>query len=273
MQDQRVSSEHAVVHWSGAGWEIKDLGSRNGTFVGGRRAALSESVTLVEGAEIAIGDRDITFILDDASPPVPSARNLRTNELRLATTGLLLLPDEEDPLVTIFERNDGQWMLESQTDGFPVTDLQEITVGDDLWRLELPDFSSATIDTLRIGPTMETIGLRFAVSRDEERVELTVLTASGEIRMAPRTYHAMLLVLARAWEGDARASMTDRGWMDREELCKKLRVEPAKLNVDIFRARSQFSRAGVHGAASLVVRRVDSAQLRLGVHEVEIVKL
>src|SRR5262245_56689997 len=35
--DSRVSGEHATVLWTGAAWEIRDLGSRNGTFVDGGR--------------------------------------------------------------------------------------------------------------------------------------------------------------------------------------------------------------------------------------------
>jgi pSer/pThr/pTyr-binding forkhead associated (FHA) protein len=29
-----VSKEHASLRWVGDGWELRDLGSRNGTFVG-----------------------------------------------------------------------------------------------------------------------------------------------------------------------------------------------------------------------------------------------
>ena len=37
LDDPRVSSEHSSVHWTGERWEIRDLGSRNGTTVDGNR--------------------------------------------------------------------------------------------------------------------------------------------------------------------------------------------------------------------------------------------
>src|SRR5262245_26071015 len=34
LHDDRVSREHAVVEWEGGAFSVRDLGSRNGTFVG-----------------------------------------------------------------------------------------------------------------------------------------------------------------------------------------------------------------------------------------------
>ena len=48
-----VSWRHASVRWNGRVWELQDLGSRNGTFVGGRR--ISGPTALKEGDEVRIG--------------------------------------------------------------------------------------------------------------------------------------------------------------------------------------------------------------------------
>src|SRR5262245_3389050 len=40
--DPRLSGEHAVVRWVDDRWEVRDLGSRNGTFLTGRRLAPGE---------------------------------------------------------------------------------------------------------------------------------------------------------------------------------------------------------------------------------------
>ncbi|MEO1336418.1 MAG: FHA domain-containing protein, partial [Myxococcota bacterium] len=37
LDDRYVSSEHAKLVWTGSKWQVRDLGSRNGTFVDGRR--------------------------------------------------------------------------------------------------------------------------------------------------------------------------------------------------------------------------------------------
>jgi FHA domain-containing protein/GAF domain-containing protein len=47
IEDSRVSKRHAELLWSGAGWTIGDLGSKNGTAVNGHTA---------EGAELRDGD-------------------------------------------------------------------------------------------------------------------------------------------------------------------------------------------------------------------------
>ncbi len=39
LDDRRLSRRHAVIQHSGSGWQLADLGSKNGTFVGGRRIA------------------------------------------------------------------------------------------------------------------------------------------------------------------------------------------------------------------------------------------
>src|SRR5690348_4374546 len=39
MDDPRVSREHAEVAFSPSGWQVRDLGSRNGTLVDGQRVS------------------------------------------------------------------------------------------------------------------------------------------------------------------------------------------------------------------------------------------
>lgn len=83
----------------------------------------------------------------------------------------------------------------------------------------------------------------------------------------------MLLTLARAWLDDAATAGEDRGWVDREELCKMLGVESLKLNVDVCRIRKQVGEAGILGAASIIGRRATTGQLRLGARKVEVTTL
>ena len=57
-----VSGEHATVFWSGEGWRVRDLGSRNGTWVGDER--LAPGVARALGLDVAVafgeaGDRCI----------------------------------------------------------------------------------------------------------------------------------------------------------------------------------------------------------------------
>jgi len=54
-----VSRRHACVAIQGARATVEDLGSKNGTFLGGRR--LTGSASLADGAEILVGSELLTF--------------------------------------------------------------------------------------------------------------------------------------------------------------------------------------------------------------------
>src|SRR5207244_6550151 len=64
-----VSLEHAAVRWSGDAWEVKDLGSKNGTFVDGARIASGQSQRIDVGSRIAFGDVEETWELVEADAP------------------------------------------------------------------------------------------------------------------------------------------------------------------------------------------------------------
>src|SRR3982751_4165787 len=53
--EKRVSSKHARLDRTGTTLQISDLGSTNGTFVGGRRIDANSPVDLKDGEKISIG--------------------------------------------------------------------------------------------------------------------------------------------------------------------------------------------------------------------------
>ncbi len=67
IQESRVSRRHAVIRRAGPGadtFEVVDLGSTNGTFVGGERV---ERLALKPGSEVAIGGRILKFEMVNAA--------------------------------------------------------------------------------------------------------------------------------------------------------------------------------------------------------------
>ncbi|MEQ1824794.1 MAG: sigma 54-interacting transcriptional regulator [Pirellula sp.] len=78
--DERSSRRHAEIFFDEGAWKVRDLGSRNGTFVDGQR--LSEPKILSPGNQIAVANCRLTFAssLDDVVPP------LETEESALQTT-------------------------------------------------------------------------------------------------------------------------------------------------------------------------------------------
>ena len=119
---------------------------------------------------------------------------------------------------------------------------------------------TAAVDT---GPRLDTISLRFEVSRDEEHTTITTVHRGVETRLEEREHGYVLLTLARARLADREHPAAEQGWIDRERLLKMLAMDANALNVAIYRARGQLAAAGVDGAAGVVeVRR---GQRRLGV--------
>ena len=68
-----VSTEHARIAWRQGGWSLKDLGSRNGTFVDGQRLGAGQTTWLQPGMQLSFGaDRpcfEVVGIACDQPPP------------------------------------------------------------------------------------------------------------------------------------------------------------------------------------------------------------
>ena len=67
-----VSAQHACPRWTGRGWTLQDLGSRNGTYLNGQRLPPSERVPITQGAEMRLGDDPVGWQLLDDTGPSPS---------------------------------------------------------------------------------------------------------------------------------------------------------------------------------------------------------
>lgn len=63
-EDPKVSRLHAVLERYAAGWSVRDLDSRNGTFVNGERVAGERP--LHPGDEIRIGETQLTYRSDES---------------------------------------------------------------------------------------------------------------------------------------------------------------------------------------------------------------
>lgn len=267
-----VSSEHATLAWTGIQWEVKDLGSRNGTFLDGTRLEVGRAMALRVGARLAFGDPDVVFELVDADPPSATAAELGTNRIRAARNGLLTLPDDEAPELSIYEDAAGDWWVETPDDRAErLEDGSVVHAGGRAWTMQLPFIDEGT-PLLRLQLDLDRMSMRFAVRRDEERVEITLSNANVEIALEPREHAYVLLTLARAREADRATKPSEqRGWRDRDELERMLGIDANALNLAVHRARQQLSAAGVGNAARVV--EVKRGRRRFGTERFSIVPL
>ncbi|MCY0986615.1 FHA domain-containing protein [Nannocystis sp. ILAH1] len=272
LEDSRVSGEHALVRWNGRAWEIQDLGSRNGTFVAGRRLGLGERVSLSPGTTLGFGSPD-GYVFAGGEPPTPFAVPLDEGPAIEAQDGLLVLPQSDEPELTVYRGGNSGWSIEQAGEVRATEDGAVVRSASGAWRLHLPGALPLTDESSRSGPTIDTIGLRFRVSGDEETVELLALHPGGVIDLKVRVHHYPLLLLARVRLRDASVPADRQGWIEQNDLLRQLRCEGDRLYIDIFRSRRQLAQAGIADAARLIERRPGTGLLRIGVGSLEVVPL
>ena len=271
LTEATVSAEHATVFWGEQGWQVRDLGSRNGTWVGDHRLEPGIAHALTEGGRVAFGNSGDTWLLIDAAPP--AARAVGSTGTVDAIGGVLALPDPEVLALTVHRTRKGSWLLEDDDGARPVVDGERIQWGTQHWRLHLPRPLPGTEELKPAGALVP--ALRFRVSTDEEYVELELVEGAERRSMGARTHHEILLALARARIADEREEVlaADRGWIYVSDLTRMLRVDTSYLRVGIYRARRQLAGAGVPNAEQIIERRVSTGQLRLGTSRVSVVPL
>jgi hypothetical protein len=271
-----ISNEHAEVVWQSEHWALHDKGSKNHTYLEGRQLLPGEYLRLRQGASFTLGPLGLAlgFTLVDEAPPPARARNTRTHTVRTAHEGILVLPDDDHLEVSVFEDAAGRWVAESEDTSRTVVDGEEIVAGGDRWKLELS--STSRTDTVRCDDTIDTIekvALRIVVSRNEENHDLIVFHGGHEARLKSRAHFFLILTLARVRLADADASAGERGWIDRDELCRMMGTTRENLAVNVHRVRDVFTGLKIHGAANVIERRTGTGQIRLGIDTVEVVKL
>lgn len=274
----KVSGRHASLLWADGSWVLRDLGSRNGTYLDGKR--LDSGARTVISAGAVIGFAADRWTLVDDGPPSVAAFN-PNGQRRLAEDGLLVLPDDVDPSVTIYGGAGGRWVAERDDETARIRDGQVIEIDGVQWTLEVPPPTPAGDTAATMGPeggikSIDTLSrMTLAVSRDEETVEVRLDFLGDPLNMPNRSFNYLLVVLARARERDAAEGepAAEQGWMYREDVCREIAVDPERLNVEIYRCRKMLAKLGVDGAARFFERRPHTRQLRLTVECAEIVPL
>lgn len=283
LDDALVSQFHAVLRWVVPGkWEIRDLGSRNGTFLQGGRLEPGERYEVERGAQLVFGEGATPWNVEDVSRPLPEVRDLLTGVREIGTEHLLTIVAKDGSSADVLEESPGSWQLEIDGAVTDVWNEQIIVVGGTRYRLGLPLPAPETEEAGRHrAPVEQTFlplrdtRLTFFVSSDLETVGLQVrfLEKSWESHKA---YNRALLALAEARLRDQRTGRLpahDQGWLYGDELCTLADYDGiSRLNVEVHRARSDFARQGIPGAPSIVQRRRGSGQVRLGTDRVDVVR-
>lgn len=266
--EPHVSQEHASIRWDGNQWLVRDLGSLNKTFVDDQEVRGASPCVLRAGAKVAFGSRSETWLMESDDPPCAMAVPDDGADARIEEHGLLAFPSAADPVATVFRGVNGAWQLEIDGRVRELADQERILVSGRSYRICLPQVAAKTLPIHGLqGRRAAELTLEFLVSSDLEHIELLVHCEGTQHRFAARAHHEMLMLLARARRGDQAAGLpaANCGWLYQEDLCKGLRLDPDRLNVDVYRIRQQFAKLGLLDPGEVVQRRARSRQLRLGV--------
>lgn len=238
-----ISRTHAVISWNNDTWSIKDT-STNGTFVNGRRID-NRGTQLLQHDRIQFGNLQADYweLIDNHAPQsmlLPVSPGLEP----VLLSGLVGLPSEQQPDITLYASADGQWMCESSAGTYPLKSGDLVGTEEKTWRFvdSKPSSETEVIAADHL-PADEKIGLDFSVSQNEEHVSLTVLLNNQAFNLSQRSHHYLLLLLARKRLEDQQGNVSDqeRGWLLKEQLATMLGMSESHINIQIYRFRKQLN--------------------------------
>lgn len=266
-----VSSQHAVILWTGELWMIRDLGSRNGTFIDQQRISF-EHCRLREGSVVAFGDKlEAWTVISAQPPPAISALDVASGDVALATDGLLTL-SAADQEADIFLGASG-WICEREHDVLPVVDGDIIDLGARRWTVRINEYTERPATTGLMPSELSEllladIELVIQVSRDEEFVQVAARARGRTTDLGARAHNYLLLELARQRLVDAQGGLPESecGWVAISDL-----GEGARVNIDVFRIRRQFISIGVKDGGAIIERRTGERAIRIGTGRLSVV--
>ncbi|WP_089942769.1 FHA domain-containing protein [Candidatus Entotheonella palauensis] len=260
-----VSQLHASIRWEGTSWHILDL-SRNGTWVGKQRLTYGQSLCLQEGATIRFGDAPASaWEVLDVQAPKTVLVPLQDDSPVIELDTFCGLPDSQNPEISLYISNGGQWLCERAGGVTPVDDGDVISHGPHLWKLHVARVIDTTMVQEAPKPSaMDEIAFRFEVSLDEEHVFLKLIRHGETFELGERAHHYLLLTLARRRLDDMQKQVdpNEHGWVDLDDLSQMLDLNLSHLNIQIFRARKQITSllSDLPYLPPLIERRVGSVR-------------
>ncbi|MFY8273646.1 FHA domain-containing protein [Pseudoalteromonas sp. SSDWG2] len=266
--DPSISKIHAIVEWQGNHWQVRDL-SRNGTWLNGMRLEKDSSEILkcddvisfggshTRGFRVANLDKpsDLLIVLNEQGQPTENA---------IALSSYNLIP-EENPEVAVFtQRETGLWCFErldgSMFEHTIIIEHDRVTDSKHTYQLHLSRLEAATALKEVATVKLEDLHFIFFLTLDEESAELVIKGPKEELDLGERCHHYLTLNLARYKAQDAKSGVHElsQGWVDTEVIAKDLGIDLRYLNIQIHRARKQFSDAltSIQGADNVIERKL-----------------
>jgi len=270
IDDSRVSQDHGFLRFMrDKVWVVRDLASKNGTFVNGRRIEAGSDIVLADQDVICFGSTSSSWIFTAGSPSevVISSSGGASWRAVAPGVGLLPLPSEHEPSGSLLRRQT-EWLLEAP--GFEsrvLADGQPFTVAGVEYRAWMSRADDPTVETDVHRVPLASAVLYLAVSQDEEQIAAELRVSAGARILPARVYLYLLVLLARHRLEDTALgiSPSEAGWRYADEIAQALAVDQQSLNVQVYRARSDVEKLAFQDSSSIIERRSMTRQMRIGV--------
>ena len=273
LKNSEASRLHAIISWCGERWTLKDS-SVNGTFLNGQKLSSDSSRVLTMGDKINFGClQSDSWELEDVSEPknmlIPISPGLDTIELKT----FVVLPSEEQPEITLYLNEEGQWICESGSGSSPLSSGDLVGANQSIWRFVESKPTEVT-QSLTDAPAVKAVKIAFAfeVSQNEEHISLVLSVEDVEVNLGTRSHHYLLLVLARQRLVDKEQGLKagEQGWLNKDVLCKMLGLSENHINIQIYRFRKQVVSAmdGAPSFVQFIQRR--TGEIRFAVESIKI---
>jgi hypothetical protein len=246
LNNPKASRIHATIAWNGENWSIQDTSS-NGTYLNGMRLMRGVGQPLQPGDNIYFTDpNNCGFKVQDIDPPKSMLIAQTANTTSIVLEDIVVLPNEEDPQVTLYLSDEGFWLCESEAGTAILADGDLIASEDDRWRFI--DAQSCNETMCAVAPktvTPDAIQLYFQVSQDEKQVTLDLKVNDRRIPLGKKNHHHLLMLLARQYIADKKSSLTpaDSGWVNKQHLADSLQLNAPLINAQIYQIRKQVIKA------------------------------
>lgn len=254
LQNPMSSGRHAAISYSGGGWWIFDLNSRNGTFLNGDKLTLGPAARIRTADILSFGSADESWVVENVSRAAAMAIG-PNGHIRAAERGRITIKDvSTSESCDVYLRGD-KWLMDARmgVQSTPVHDGDAILVGETTWLLSLPD-------PLEL---RSTIPMRMSVLRNPTRGQMEIVLYAGTraVRLDSRSHNALLGTLASYSAGDGLGPASLGGWRTVEFVCEDIGLTRQILNLYVHRLRASLEQHEIPNAASIVER--DDGRIRL----------
>ncbi|TDR17432.1 FHA domain-containing protein [Marinicella litoralis] len=264
---------HASIYWNGSHWLIQDSSS-NGTFVNGKALTTQVKTRLKIGDSIQFGAMNAcSWVFYDDQPPKSLLLSLIDGVDPIELEGVVLLPDEISPDLTLYQTSDGQWVAENNNGVMQLTSGSKITTDEKSWVFIDAETADKTQQADHINnQELAPVSLEFSVSRDEEHVSMVFTINRIQIDLGERTHHYLMLFLARKRIRDCEQGIEDseQGWIDKDLLCQQTGLDEKYINLQIYRFRQQITQANPVAVHLLQIIERRRGQIRFALKSVVI---